>query len=59
MKIRGGATEGRRWGVRDEGRGKKNKNKKKTGGGRRTGEHAGCGGRLGYGIAIPYPGYRI
>jgi hypothetical protein len=32
MKIRGGATEGRRWGVRDEGRGKKNKNKKKPAG---------------------------
>jgi hypothetical protein len=57
FEIQGG-TGGRRWG-----RGKKAKEKKTVGAwgnrARIKPTVAPSGGSLGYGIAIPYPGYRI
>jgi hypothetical protein len=45
--------------VGEEDSGKKGKQKEKRRGKRNRGHTRGCGGRLGYGITIPYPGYKI
>jgi hypothetical protein len=53
FEIHGGGLEE----PKEEGGGEDGRGKKKAAG---EGEPAsGCRGRLGYGIAIPYPGYRI